>query len=256
MGFGFVVFRMAVPCAGGVEIAKDGIAEPVNPAEPFEHDFGLQFGLAVGIDGEFPRVFADRNSLRETEDRAGGGENKAHDLVAQTGFEKCERGGGIVAEVERGVLHGLGDFGKGGEVHDGVEGRFGEELVEEGGVGDVADHETSRGRDGRAVAAGEVVENGDLEIVLEEEADGGSTDVASASGDQDVLGHHEVSAYQRVRLFCTQRKGCFQREYEGGKTGRVQPRSISRASHSRKVPESKGLSDASEEPFPWLVEPI
>jgi hypothetical protein len=174
---------MAVPCAGGVEIAKDGVAESVNPAKPFEHDFGLQFGLAVRIDGKFPRVFADGDGLRETKDRAGGGENKARDAVAKTGFEKSERGGGVVAEVERGVLHGLGDFGKGGEVHDSVEGRFGEELFEESGVRDVADHETSGGRDGRAVAAGEIVENGDLKIVLEEAADGSSTDVASTAGD-------------------------------------------------------------------------
>jgi hypothetical protein len=183
MGFGVVVFRMAVPCAGSVEIAKDGVAESMNPVEPFEHDFGLQFGLAVGIDGEFPRVFADGNGLREAKDRARRGEHEAHDFVAKAGFEKSECGGGVVAEIECGVLHGLGDFGKGGEVHDSVEGRFGKELVEESGVGDVAYHKASGGRDGRAVAAGEVVENGDLKIVLEEEADGGSTDVASAAGD-------------------------------------------------------------------------
>src|SRR5439155_5796122 len=103
MRFGVVIFGMAVPCAGGVEIAKDGVAESMNLAEPFEHDFGLQLGLAVGIDGKFANVLADRNSLREAEDGAGGGEHKTQDFVAKAGFEKCERSGSVVAEVESGV---------------------------------------------------------------------------------------------------------------------------------------------------------
>jgi hypothetical protein len=86
-------------------------------------------------------------------------------------------------------VHGFADFGECGEVHNGVNGRFGQELVEQGGVGEIADHKAGVGRDGGAVAAGEVIENGDLKIVLQEEADGGPADVASATGDQDVLGH-------------------------------------------------------------------
>jgi len=109
--------------------------------------------------------------------------------VAEAGFEKSERSGSVVAEIESGILHGLGYFGERGEVHDGVNGRFGEELAEEGGVGDVADNEARGGRDGGAMAAGKVIEHGDMEIVLQQEADGGSADVASAAGDEDVLGH-------------------------------------------------------------------
>ena len=189
MGFGIVIFGVAVPRAGGVEIAENRVAEAVNLAEPFEHDFGLQLGLTVGIDGHFARIFADGNGSREAEDRAGRGEDKAHNLVAEAGFEKSERSGSVVAEIESGILHGLGYFGERGEVHDGVNGRFGEEPTEEGGVGDVADNEARGGRDGGAMAAGKVIEHGDMEIVLQQEADGGSADVASAAGDEDVLGH-------------------------------------------------------------------
>jgi hypothetical protein len=41
-------------------------------------------------------------------------------------------------------------------------------------------------------AGEDVVENSDMEIVLEEEANGGSADVASASGDEDVLGRDNI----------------------------------------------------------------
>src|SRR5262249_7821150 len=181
-----------IPRAGGVEITEDGVAESVNLAKPFEHDFGLQFGAAVGIDGEFGGVFADGNGLRKTKDRAGGGEDKGRDFVAKTGFKKCERGSGIVAEIEGGVWHGLGDFGKCGEVHNRVHGRFGKELVEERAVGDIADHKAGGGRYRRAMAAGEVIENGDLEIILQEEADGSSADVASAAGNEEVLRHAQI----------------------------------------------------------------
>jgi len=200
MGFGLVIFSVSVPSAGGIEIAQDGVTEPVNPAEPLKHDFSLQLGLAVGIDGKLGSVFGDRKGLREAKDGAGGRKDKAQDAVAETGFKKRERGSGVVAEIENGVLHGLGDFGKSGEVHDGVDRGLGEELLEEGGVGDIADNQARGRRDGRAMAAGEVIENGDLEIFLEEAADGGSADVASAAGDEDVLGHGENVAYQPLDL--------------------------------------------------------
>ena len=199
MGLGVVAFGVAIPRAGGVEITEDGVAESVNLAKPLEHDFGLQFGLAVGIHGEFGSVFADGNGLRKTEDGAGGGEDKTRDFVAKTGFEKCERGSGIVAEIKGGVLHGLGDFGECGEVHNGVDGRFGKELVEEGAVGDIADHQAGGGRYRRAVAAGEVIENGDLKIALQEEANGGPANVASAASDEDVLGHVVRTNYAPVQ---------------------------------------------------------
>lgn len=167
MGFGFVAFGVAVPRAGGVEITEDSVAESVNLAEPFQDDFGLQLGLAVWIDRKFGCVLANGNGLRKAKDRTGRGKHKAHDLVAEAGFEESECGGRVIAEIEGGVLHGLGDFGESGEVHDGVDRRFGEELVEESGVGNVTDDEMSGGRDRRAVPTGEVVEYGDLKVVLQ-----------------------------------------------------------------------------------------
>jgi len=86
-------------------------------------------------------------------------------------------------------LHGFADSGEGGEVHDGGDGRFSEEMVEQGSVGDVADQETRDGRDGRAMAAGQVIEDGDVEIVLQKEADCSSADVARSPGDENVFGH-------------------------------------------------------------------
>ena len=187
-----MAFGVAVPCSCGVEVAEDGISESVNLAKPLQHDFGLQLGLAVGIYGEFGSVFADGNGLREAKDGAGGGKNEARDAVAKTGFEKRERGDGIVAEIESGVLHGFADLGERGEVHNGLNGRFGKELVEESGVADIADDKTGGGRYGRAVAAGKIIENSDLKIILQEEADSGSADVAGAAGNEDVgMWRHE-----------------------------------------------------------------
>jgi hypothetical protein len=109
--------------------------------------------------------------------------------MAQAGFQKGERGGGVVAEIERGIAHGFTDFGESGEVHDGMDRPGQKKFVEEGGVGDVANHQASGGGNGVAMAAGEIIDDGDLEILLQEEADGGSADVASATGDQNVLRH-------------------------------------------------------------------
>ena len=39
------------------------------------------------------------------------------------------------------------------------------------------------------MAAGQVIEDGDVEIVLQKEADCSSADVARSAGDEDVLGH-------------------------------------------------------------------
>ena len=96
-------------------------------------------------------------------------------------------------------VHGFADFGECGEVHNGVDGRFGKELVEEGAVGDIADHQAGGGRYRRAVAAGEVIENGDLKIALQEEANGGPANVASAASDEDVLGHVVRTNYAPVQ---------------------------------------------------------
>jgi hypothetical protein len=78
-------------------------------------------------------------------------------------------------------------------MHDGVDGGGGEKLIEERSVSDVADDEAGRRGNGVAVAAGEVVEDSDVKIVLQEEADGGSANVARAAGDQDVLRHRGAS---------------------------------------------------------------
>jgi hypothetical protein len=61
-------------------------------------------------------------------------------------------------------VHGFADFGECGEVHNGG---FGKGLIEESGVGDIADHEAGGGKYGGAVAAREVIENGELKIVLQ-----------------------------------------------------------------------------------------
>ena len=49
MGLGFVMLTVAVPCAGGVELAENGETKSVDAVKPVEHDFGLELGLAVGI---------------------------------------------------------------------------------------------------------------------------------------------------------------------------------------------------------------
>ena len=164
--FGLMAFGVPVPRPGGVEVAEDGIPESMNLTKPFQHDLALQLGLAVGIDGELRRVFANGYGLRHAKNGAGGRENEASDAMTEAGFEKSKRCGGVVAEIERRVLHGFGDFGESGEVHDGVDGRSGEELIENCGVSDIADEQASGGRDCVAMAAGEVIEHGDLKVLL------------------------------------------------------------------------------------------
>ena len=127
MSFRIVVFAVAVPGASGVEVTQHGVAQTVDAVKPVEHDFGVKFGLAVGICGTFGCGFGDGSGIGDAENGTTGRKNKFLHAVNEASFDESESGGSIVAEIFCGVLHGFGDFGEGGEMHDRVELICGEE---------------------------------------------------------------------------------------------------------------------------------
>src|SRR5258708_33651703 len=99
------MFAMAVPCSGGIEITQNGVMQAVDAVKPVEHDFGLEFGLAVGICWTFGSGFGNWNGVGNAEDGAAGRKNKFLHTVREAGFEKRGRWRSIGAETSFGVEH-------------------------------------------------------------------------------------------------------------------------------------------------------
>src|SRR5580658_6971940 len=67
-------------------------------------------------------MFLNRGRFRLAIDRRGGRENQAPRTLGKDRFEEGKSGGGVVAEVDLGVLHGLARFDERGEVEHTVKG--------------------------------------------------------------------------------------------------------------------------------------
>jgi hypothetical protein len=102
------------------------------------------------------------------------------------GFEEGEGAGDVVAVVFEGVFDGFADVAVGGEVEDGFGSVLGEDLVEEGGVVEVAlDEGDAVVGEGVEVAVDEVVEDDDGFTEAEEVLDGVGADVTGTAGDEE-----------------------------------------------------------------------
>ena len=186
MGFDAMIFAefFGGPC--GVEVAEGGEAEGMDFVIPAEDFFEEEFGFAVGIDGFLGGCFIDGAVFWGTEGGAGGGEDEFFDVGGDHGIEEMETADEIILEIFGGIFHGFADERVGGEVHDGVW-LGGLEGVGDGGGGlEIADDEVGAGVDGAAVSFGEVIEDGDGVVGVEELFDADAADVAGAAGDEDV----------------------------------------------------------------------
>ena len=122
--------------------------------------------------------------MRIAVDGRGGREDYVLDAGLHHGIEQGERSGDIVGEVAGWFAHGFADGDEGGEVDDGVALLRLHEVGERGGIGEVELMQPAGGHV-VAMAFGEVVDNGDVVALLEQEADGVGTDIAGSASHED-----------------------------------------------------------------------
>jgi hypothetical protein len=159
MGFVAAGFSAKARGAGYVEIAERDVVEARVRAIVGKDLFKGELGFAVGIDGGLGMVLGDREDARFAVDGAGGGKDEIVDAVAKHGVEQKDAAGDVGDIEDAGLLHGLLDESFAGEVHYGVDVMAAEDGVECSGIAEIGLVEESFGRDGGAMALGEIVES-------------------------------------------------------------------------------------------------
>src|SRR5258708_9558849 len=107
----------------------------------------MGMGVGEGGEGRFPV------------EGAGGGKDEIVDAVAEHGVEQKDPAGDVGDIEDAGLLHGLLDESFAGEVHYGVDVVAAEDGVERSGIAEIGLVEESFGRDGGAMALGQIVES-------------------------------------------------------------------------------------------------
>src|SRR5579862_4066788 len=110
MRFRDVIFAVAPPSAGRVEVTQARIAQSVDTMEPVEHAFDAQLRLPVNVGRPQGRRFRDWDFVWFAVERRSGGKYEAWNLVRQNRFEQGQRVRGIIAEVALRHLHGFARF--------------------------------------------------------------------------------------------------------------------------------------------------
>lgn len=128
-------------------------------------------------------------------DRGGGGKDEVADGVVAAALEDIEEAGDVAVDVGVGVDEGVADAGLGGQVDDGAETVFGEEVGHAASIGKVEADEGEAGAalelgeagvfEGGVVVVVEVVEADDGVAAVEQAGSGVEADEAGGAGDQD-----------------------------------------------------------------------
>lgn len=143
-------------------------------------------------------LLGERNLLVAAVDRAGARVDQVLDRVVAAGLEHVEEADEVALEVGARVLDGVADARLGGEVHHNIEAVLGEQALDEGGVAQVAAHESeaavrvgpgqhaqARILDAGVIIAVEVIEADDGIIgLLEQFLDEERADKTGGSGDE------------------------------------------------------------------------
>ena len=105
------------------------------------------------------------------------------------GIQQGERPGHVIGEVPRRLTHGFADRDEGGEMDDGVALFLLQQAGERAGIGEIQLVQPV-GWHVVAVAFGEVVDDGDVVALLEQQADGVGADVAGPAGNENFSWSH------------------------------------------------------------------
>ena len=123
-----------------------------------------------------------------------GGSGREDDMLhtgLHHGVEQRERSGNIVGEVAGRLAHGFAHRDEGGEVNDGVALLLLHQADQRGRIGEIELMQPA-GRHVVTIAFGEVVHNGDVVALLEQQADGVGADIAGSAGNENFSRSHGV----------------------------------------------------------------
>lgn len=169
-------------------------AKPVGAGPGAHEHVGARFGGAVGARGPIRRLLGELGRVVESQVAVDlvGGDVVVADAVLADGLKKAEGSLDVRAQEGIGVCDGVVVVALGGVVHDGVV--AGDQLIEQGGVADVAHDELHAVRqqpgDVLGVAGvGQLVQDGDVHagVVVDHVVHEVAADEAAAARDDDVL---------------------------------------------------------------------
>ncbi len=118
------------------------------------------------------------------------------------GLDQGQPGGDVVAEILFGDGHALAHQGIGGEVDDGLDALFGEQVVQKGLIGHTALVKAAA-LQGRAVALGQIVRHHHVRAPLQQSGHAVGTDVSRTAGDKN---RHDVSLLHEIASVLQQKK--------------------------------------------------
>jgi hypothetical protein len=165
-----------------------GAAAPAGGAPLAQQPLGGELGLAVRIGRRQDGVFVDGDALGRTVDGRRRREDDARHAGAQRRLEHRFGAADVHVVVALGKGDRLGDLGERRHVDDSLAAAGGERGREAGGVADVGRHERGAGRDGRRVAARQVVVDSHRVAGGQQAGGDHAAYVAGAAGDENVHG--------------------------------------------------------------------
>ena len=185
-------------------------------AGPGAHEHvGAGLGGAVRGGGPVGRLLGelDRVVERQVAVDLVGGDVVVADAVLADGLEQAEGALHVGAQERLRVRDGVVVVGLRGVVHDGVV--AGDQLIEQGGVADVAHDELHavRGQPGDVLGVagvGQLVQDGDVDVgvVVDHVVDEVAADEAAAARDDDVPGGEGLLCHMYISSVPSTRAGC------------------------------------------------
>src|SRR5579863_2300343 len=150
-------------------------------------------------------VLFDRRFFRRSIERSSRRENQALDAVREHGFKQGQCIGGVVAKKSLRMLHGFAGFNECGEVHNRLRLVLGENAIERGAVGDIANDQFRPGGQRGAVPVRKIVKDDRLIAALEQLRYHHASNVASAARYEYSLRHAFVGLSDFAAKFALER---------------------------------------------------
>src|SRR5699024_7028343 len=201
MGLDLAVLALPGPRAGDVEVAQARGAQAVGAGVGGDGVVDGQLRRAVRVRRRGGHVLGDGHLLRLAVGGGGGGEHEVVRARGAHGVEQRQRSADVAVPVLGRVGDGFADERAGREVDDAVEGGvvalgLGQDVTRE--IGDIALDEDGALGDALPVAGGQVVQDGDLVALVEQDLRAHAAHVTGAAGDQEPHLRTTITAWDRV----------------------------------------------------------
>lgn len=184
MGLHLAVLAELLIGARDVEVAQARRRQAVGLGVGGEHVVDRQLRGTVGVRRSRGHVLRNGHLFRFAIAGSGGGEDDVLHACFAHRVQQREGCDDIVVPVGIRLLHGFAHERSRGEVEDGGEIAIRQNLA--GHIGNVAFHEVRLRVDRGPIAGAQVIHDGDVESVFNEDSSAHAAHVARTTGDEDV----------------------------------------------------------------------